>query len=71
MSRLLLRTRELMEACPLPLATLSIKSAIPYHWLTAFKYKQSPNPGIMYVERLYEYLSGQPIGLDCEPFTAE
>ena len=71
MSRLVARTRELMLASPLSTAELSIQAGLPYHWLHGLRYKQISNPSIDRVEKLYQFLTGQQVGLDQEPMTDE
>lgn len=67
MSKLWLRTRELLIASPIPIAQISIDTGLSLGWLMNAKYGRGklppPTPSVDKAERLYEYLSGKTLEL--------
>lgn len=62
MSKLLTRTRELLEAKSTnEMIQISVATDLPYSWLLAVRYKPAMNPAVDRVEKLYEYLSGHTL----------
>ena len=46
------------------LKEIAAEAEVSYEWLRHFWHRKSPNPGVMHVQRLYEFLSGKPLRLD-------
>uniref|UniRef100_A0AAU6VZU6 Endonuclease n=1 Tax=Pseudomonas phage Pavpe01 TaxID=3138545 RepID=A0AAU6VZU6_9VIRU len=53
------QTRQLLKNRPRTLAyeTIAAETGLSVPWLRAFAAEQSDNPGVVYVETLYVYLS--------------
>jgi hypothetical protein len=53
----------LIWAKGIPLPKISKETEISYFWLRKFKQNAIPNPGVNTVQKLYEYLSGEKLGV--------
>lgn len=60
---LLTRTRDMLNACPEDYLTINKATGCSPWWLSNFKRGLLPDPSVNRVQKLYEYLSGQPLQL--------
>lgn len=56
---LLQKTRELLDACDLPLTEIANMSGLGYEWLKWFKREAKKDPGIKRVETLHNFLAAR------------
>lgn len=67
MSKLWIKTRELLIATNIPIAKISVDTGLTLGWLMNARYgrgkKGPPVPSVDKAERLYEYLSGKTLEL--------
>ncbi len=63
-SKLLDRTRELLESSELTVLEIHHQSGLSLHWLNQMKYsKNKVDPSVTKTEKLYEFLSGKSLGV--------
>jgi hypothetical protein len=57
------KTFLLIVGCVKPLPKIARDTGLSYFWLRKFKQNAIPNPSVNSVQKLYEYLSGEKLGV--------
>ena len=54
-------TRRLLDSCKLSRKEISTESGVGFEWLNKFAQDQIPNPGVIHVQKLYDFLVSRTV----------